>query len=316
MPSRPLTLPDPPPTFPSFPDWARVPRARASVGEHAENAEFLAGAALAALHPIAKSDHPLGKLWRQRLSLGNAEAVVKLQGRREDAAALRDHLYLTRAGDDPGPAGRMLQAWRALGGKAGARPPLWSESLPGLLQLTDDEATHEGIETAIGMASEHGNPIAAVADVSTSTIELTNSRPLALWLADAVIARRFNWPAPVPLLASNLRRDDWRLASGQHADPDAWRAACADAYARGSAVASNLYADLARKAERLLTEAPKQRGKDTDDVVMALLSEDALAARAGPSTTIRSGRRLFERLVELGAVRELTGRSTFRLYGL
>ena len=258
----------------------------------------------------------MGMLWRQRLALLNAEAVVKLQGRREDAAALRDHLYLTRAGDDPGPAGRTLQAWRALGGKTGGRPALWSESLPGLLQLTDDEATHEGNETARGMASGHGNPIYAVADVTTSTIKLTNSRPFALWLADAVLACRLNWPAPVPLLAANLRRDDWRLVSGQHADPAAWRIACAEAYARGAAAASDLYADLVRKAERLLAEAPKQRGKGTDEAVLALLSEDALAARAGPITSDRSSRRLFDRLVELGAVRELTGRSTFRLYGL
>lgn len=131
-----------------------------------------------------------------------------------------------------------------------------------------------------------------------------------------MLARCLSWPAPVPLLAANLKREAWQFASGTHADPVGWRAACAEAYVRGGAIASDLYADLVRKAERLLAEAPKQRGRDTDETVLALLSEDALAARAGAKTTARSGRRLFERLVELGAVRELTGRSTFRLYGL
>lgn len=324
MPSRPRTLPDPPPNVPSFPDWARArprsgprpPGSHGAVAEIPDNAEFLAGAALAVLHPIARSEHPLGCLWRQRLALANAEAIVKLQGRTEDAAKLRDHLYLTRAGDDPGPAGRTLQAWRALGAKTGARPALWPEGLPALLQLANDEATQEAMETATGLASAQGNPIAAAADTAASTITLTQSRTLGFWLADAVLARRLNWPVPIPLLAANLKRGSLRFAAGPHAVPRAWRTACAEAYARGGAIAFDLYADLARKAERLLAEAPKQRGKDTHETVMALLSEDALAARAGTRASDRSGRRLFERLVELGAVRELTGRSTFRLYGL
>lgn len=289
---------------------------RAGADEHIDNADFLAGAALAAVHPIAKCDHPLASLWRQRMALSCAEAVVKLQGRTEDAATLRDHLYLTRAGDDPGPAGRTLQAWRVLGSQTASRPAYWQDALPELLQLSSDEATYAAIEQAIMLASGHGNPTVTAAAVVMSAIKLTNSRQLALWLGDAVLARRLNWPSPVPLLAGNLKRDAWRFALGPHADAAAWRAACAEAYARGSAAAVDLYADLTRKAERLLAEAPKQRGRDTGETVLALLSEDALAARAGTRSSDRSGRRLFERLVELGAVRELTGRSTFRLYGL
>ncbi|TAN07875.1 MAG: DUF1403 family protein, partial [Rhizobiaceae bacterium] len=52
-------------------------------------------------------------------------------------------------------------------------------------------------------------------------------------------------------------------------------------------------------------------------VVDRLLSDDAIVASdkiAGMSD--RSLRRLFDRLVKLGAVRELSGRPAFRIYGI
>ncbi len=57
--------------------------------------------------------------------------------------------------------------------------------------------------------------------------------------------------------------------------------------------------------------------KAADAVVERLLSDDAIVASekiAGMSD--RGLRRLFDRLVELGAVRELSGRPIFRIYGL
>ncbi|MGY3413105.1 hypothetical protein ACVWZV_009271 [Bradyrhizobium sp. GM5.1] len=51
-------------------------------------------------------------------------------------------------------------------------------------------------------------------------------------------------------------------------------------------------------------------------MVAILLMEDAQPAGAGKTASDRSMRRLFDRLVALGAVRELTGRTAFRLYGL
>ena len=52
-------------------------------------------------------------------------------------------------------------------------------------------------------------------------------------------------------------------------------------------------------------------------MVQRLLEDDAVASsRTGVQLTDRSARRLFERLGDLGAVRELSGRPTFRLYGL
>ena len=52
-------------------------------------------------------------------------------------------------------------------------------------------------------------------------------------------------------------------------------------------------------------------------VIKTLLDEDAVLASARRGAiSDRGARRLFDRLVALGAVRELTGRATFRLYGL
>ncbi|MGO7028688.1 DUF1403 family protein [Rhizobium johnstonii] len=317
MASRPRTLPDPPPTFPPMPDWARAAGARQTTGD----ADLFAGAALAGIHPIARSDHPLSQLWRQRLALISSEAVVRLQGRTEDAAALRDHLYLTRPGDDPGPAGRLLQAWRALGRGSSLGPASlnaeWPVIFADLLSVTIDEPALQAINSALTASVGTRNPIEAASAAAAVSLKLRpDSRPLALWLADAVLARRLNWPVPVPLVAAHLKQDDLRFAAGPRADPQRWRTACAFAYGRGATAAFDLYADLARRATRLLAMAPQLRSKDADAMVAILISEDAQPAQTGRTVSDRSSRRMFERLVALGGVRELTGRSTFRLYGL
>ncbi|MES0021261.1 DUF1403 family protein [Mesorhizobium sp. M0036] len=69
-------------------------------------------------------------------------------------------------------------------------------------------------------------------------------------------------------------------------------------------------------AERLLTVAPKLRAKGADRVVYKLLSDDALVASkeiAGMSD--RGLRRLFDGLVDLGALHELSGRTTSEFTG-
>jgi Protein of unknown function (DUF1403) len=49
----------------------------------------------------------------------------------------------------------------------------------------------------------------------------------------------------------------------------------------------------------------------------ALLDDDSLSAATKISgLSDRGARRLFDRLASLGAIRELTGRASFRLYGL
>ena len=306
-------MPELPPKFPALPDWARLP----PVAQDVDDTSFFCGAALAALHPLARQDHALGALWRQRLSLTCAAALANLGGRTEDEAILRDHWYLRRADDDPGPAGRLLQAWRWLGERSAMSPDEWKRRLATLLGHTRDDALEEAIAFASDQRKGQGSAVRTAAAVAANSLRLRpDSRPLALWLADAVLAHRLNWPSPVPLLAAYLKRGDFRHAAARGDGDSAWLAACNLAYARGAAAAADRYLDLSRRAEKLLEVAPQLRSKDADRMVAILLSEDAQPAKSGQAASARSSRRMFERLVALDGVRELTGRPTFRLYGL
>ena len=99
------------------------------------------------------------------------------------------------------------------------------------------------------------------------------------------------------------------------------RLACNRAVADGVRQALPMAGDLARGAARLRAVVPKLRAKGAARAVELFLSRDALAPTALASEmpdilSDRAARRLCERLVELGALRELTGRDTFRLYGV
>ena len=142
---------------------------------------------------------------------------------------------------------------------------------------------------------------------------------LAAWLADAVLAQRLNWPFALPLLAASLSPGAGRRASGVEDPADGGETTrVLIAYARAAAGAVDLAGDLARRAQKLAAAAPKLRAKGAEAALRALLDEDCLAASSEICEQLseRGARRLFDRLVALGAVRELTGRATFRLYGL
>src|SRR5579872_2895531 len=111
---------------PRAPAWARPSERSGRSDDAALEAAFLAGAALAALDAALRLEPPWLGVWRRRLAVQAAEASVPLIGRREDAAALRDAWALRRPGDDPGPAGRVLGAWRALGDRP---DPLAAETI-------------------------------------------------------------------------------------------------------------------------------------------------------------------------------------------
>ncbi|MGA0541916.1 DUF1403 family protein [Neotabrizicola sp. VNH66] len=301
-----------PKPLPTFPNPPALPRwIRQAVGrEDAETVMFSAGAALALLDPIARSEDPVGILWRKRLALSAAAAVSQQEGRREGEAQLRDALALRKPGDDPGPAGRMLLGWRALGEARALRSADWPARLPGFFDLPHEptsEILHDIGPRLVGRTP----PLRFAAEAGREVLTPGPSyRGLALWLTDALLALALGWDRPVPLLAAHLPRAAFRL------EGEAWLAACAAAWGRGAIAAFDLHVDLTRRATALRAANLRRPGKDTAAIFAALLTEDALAAQAGAEASDRAARRLFDRLTSLGLVRELTGRPTFRLYGL
>jgi hypothetical protein len=161
-------------------------------------------------------------------------------------------------------------------------------------------------------------PLAAAVAAEAAIALKRDAEPLALWVADAALAKRLDWPTAVPLLAGEVLS---RRAAGEgrrpHPGEAGWSTLAPLAYARAALAALDLAQDLARRAARLAAAAPKLRAKGKTGALEVLLADDAVSA-AAPILGLsdRARRRLFERLVALGAARELTGRPTFRLYGL
>jgi len=174
--------------------------------------------------------------------------------------------------------------------------------------------------------AEH--PLAAAAGASAAAMNFLFEAPsvdaeiLALWIADLVLAQRLGWDAPVPLLATAIAHASLRRGPSRKrprpADPD-WVDAAAGAYAMAAQEAFALAGELSRRSQALLASKPKLRAKGAGRVVELLLDDDAVSpARAAKVARLsdRAARRLFDRLIELGAVRELSGRPNFRLHGL
>jgi hypothetical protein len=265
-----------------------------------------------------RADVPFAGAWRRRLALKAAAASARIARRGEDEASLRDAFFLRHGGDDPGPAGRMLVAWRSLDRSA----PLSDDAVchaAETLQLKVDDALRAAIAEVQQLATfGEAAPFAASQAASVVVAARPDAEVAALWLADAVLAARLKWPRPLPLIAGALVHPS--LRSGGHrpypGDPNWTHSGCL-AYGHAAAQACDLFAALERSAQKLTAIAPRLRARGARAVIETLLDEDAVlpSARRGAMSD-RGLRRLFDRLVALGGVRELTGRATFRLYGL
>ena len=281
-------------TLPRLPAWVTSARL-----ETLEDVAFLSGAALAHLHLVLGRQEVPHSLLRDRLALRAAEACVGFSGRLERAPELRDAIHLLRPGDLPGPAGETYLAWR----RAVERPvsiKALGRALP-ILELG---------QIATWLDTGKGAPVTRAAMALDAVLtEAPRAEVPALILADAALAQALGWDHVVPLLAAGLKRTDLRKRG------DDLRLACHRALISSTREAVRLAADLARRTAHLKAVAPKLRAKGAGDAVDMFLTRDAVAPGALPLPD-RAARRLCDRLVDLGAVRELTGRDTFRLYGV
>lgn len=283
-----------PDTLPPMPSWVSSRKA-----DTLEDMAFLSGSALAHLHLLVTSAAVPQCLLRERLALRAAEACMVLIGRSERSGELRDAIHLLRPGDLPGPAGDIYLGWR----RAVERPlsvKILQRAFPDVEAATIARWSDAGA----------GAPVTRAASVLEAVLtEAPRMEAAALALADAALAQALGWDHVLPLMAAGLKRADLnkrgeelRLASH-----------------RGVRVSSiegvRLATDLARRVARLNAVAPKLRAKGAGAAVDMFLTRDAIAPAALPLAD-RAARRLCDRLVELKAVREVTGRDTFRLYGV
>lgn len=316
----------------SFPRWARL---QETGRNDASTSAFFTGAGLLALDQILRSgmgdaEPPFTGVLRQRLALKAAVSCGRLARLREDEAALRDaeHLSGTGAFEATSPAGRLHRFWRLLAARPARLNAATVQSAQELLGLpSDDESAQNLADHLAEIVATAPHPLAAAANVSRVAMKRFHAAdPIAeifsLWLADLVLAQKLGWGHAVPLLATTIAHPSLRKhRDGRRPKPgDAdWPDAVAGAYALSAQQAFDVAADLSRRAQKLLAIAPKLRAKGSMRVIELLLADDCVApacAAKHARLSDRAARRLFDRLIELGAVREVSGRPSFRLYGL
>jgi hypothetical protein len=254
---------------------------------------FVAGAALFALDRVLRAEPVFLGALRMRIALDAAVAASRLLHARSDEAELRDILHLARAGDEPGLAGRAHLLLRR-----------FCERPTRLAGAVLDEI--RSLRASDGLTEW-----------------------LALVRADLAIAERLGWSRPLPLhlLAIHdpaVRRGEEgrRIRIGE----PGWEKVRHAVMARAAVHAHRRAFTLAGRAERLIAAAGTLRTRDLDAGLARILGDDCvapwrMAAEGGAAPgkgmhSDRAARRFCQSLHAKGALRLLTPRPTFRLYGL
>jgi len=303
--------------LPQLPAWVTSGRS-----ETLETVVFRSGAVLTVLDMLV-SDPAHGvptKLLSNRLALSAAVATSKLEGRMAQEADIRDAFHLAQSGEARGPDGDLLAFWREAARVRAVRPS--DAALFELVGPNYADDVEDWISTGRNRTKTHG-PLAGCALVMRSVLEADDrAERVACLMSDLVLAEALNWPRLLPVSAQFLSKCMLRDLVG--GGPEA-ALVVQGRLLEAQQETTRLAREFARRAAALRAIAPKLRAKGSDAAVTLFLCEEAVA----PSTmlspmiqgtaiamTDRAARRLCDRLVELGVVRELTGRATFRLYGI